>query len=343
MRKLVAIVSLFLISFCFCYGQNNYRISANARVKGRTIVGSLPVPIVAKNKQGTVVVTVKIDQYGSVTEAIPGAEGTSITDKDLWNAARNTALKAHFNASASSLALQTGTITFVFGGEESVSEDAINEFTSLRDLIEYEMYGYFQVKAVFNEVLDYRKLVFLVEQDDYIIPVQLLKKDLGAEKRFRNLDIQKGDTMTIRGRLSTIDVELEGYKGLVDASILDVFRSEHAASDFQEDRRADPFQLVEVKPSFNGGDANEFSRWVNSHLEYPEEARGECIQGQVTLQFIIDVDGTVKNVRVLRGLEPSLDKEAVRVVSSSPKWEPGRSKGEAVPVTYSFPVIFKIR
>ena len=102
MRKLVSIISLFLISFSLCYGQNNYKISANARVKGRTIVGSLPVPSVAKNKQGTVVVTVKVDQYGNVSEAIPGAEGTSITDKELWNAAQNTAMKAHFNMNASS-------------------------------------------------------------------------------------------------------------------------------------------------------------------------------------------------------------------------------------------------
>lgn len=342
MRKLVTIISLFLISFSLCNGQNNYRISANARVKGRTIVGSLPVPNVAKSKQGTVVVAVKVDQYGSVTEAIPGAEGTSITDKELWNAARNTAMKAHFNMNASAPALQTGTITFVFG-DGAVSEDPISEFTSLRDLIEYETHGEFQIKAVYNKVQDYRKLVFLVEQDDYIIPVQLLKKDLGAEKRFRNLDIQKGDTLTIKGRLSTIDVELEDYKGLVDASILDVVRGEQVASDLQEDKRGEPFQLVEVKPSFNGGDANEFSKWVNSHLVYPKEAKKNGIQGRVTLQYTIDVDGSVKNVRVLHGVESSLDKEAVRVVSSSPKWEPGRSKGEVVPVTYTFPVIFQLR
>lgn len=342
MKKLATIVSLFLISLSLCYGQNDYKISANARVKGRTIVGSLPVPNIAKNKQGIVIVTVKVDQYGNVTEAIPGAEGTTITDKELWNAARNTAMKAHFNMNASSPALQTGTITFYFG-EGPVSEDSVDEFTSLRDLIEFETRGEFQIRAVFNKVHDYRKLIFLVEQDDYIIPVQLLKKDLGAEIRFRNLDIQKGDTLTIKGRLSTIDVELEDYKGLVEASILDVVRGEHVSSNLLEDKREEPFQLVEVKPSFNGGDANEFSKWVNSHLVYPKEAKKNGVQGRVTLQYTIDVDGSVKNVRVLHGVESSLDKEAVRVVSSSPKWEPGRSKGEAVPVTYTFPVIFQLR
>ena len=104
-----------------------------------------------------------------------------------------------------------------------------------------------------------------------------------------------------------------------------------------------PFQLVEQKPSFNGGDANEFSKWVNSHLVYPEEAKKNGVQGKVTLQYTIDVDGTLKNVRVLRGVEPSLDKEAVRVVSGSPKWKPGKLRNQPVPVIYTFPVIFQLR
>ena len=103
-----------------------------------------------------------------------------------------------------------------------------------------------------------------------------------------------------------------------------------------------PFQLVEQKPSFNGGDANEFSKWVNSHLVYPEIAKKNGIQGRVTLQFTIEADGRVTNVKVLRGVDSSIDAEAVRVVSSSPNWKPGRNKDKAVPVTYTFPVIFQL-
>jgi TonB family protein len=101
-----------------------------------------------------------------------------------------------------------------------------------------------------------------------------------------------------------------------------------------------PYQLVEEKPLFQGGNANEFSKWVNQRLVYPEDCKGK-VQGRVTLTFLVDVDGSVKNVKVLRGPHPSLEKEAVRVVSSSPKWTPGRQNGEAVPVTYTFPVIFQ--
>ena len=104
-----------------------------------------------------------------------------------------------------------------------------------------------------------------------------------------------------------------------------------------------PFMLVEEKPTFQKGDANQFSKWVNQRLVYPEIAKENGVQGRVTLQFTIDKDGTLTKVKVVRGVDPSLDKEAVRVVSMSPKWEPGRQRDRAVPVTYTFPVIFKLR
>ena len=104
-----------------------------------------------------------------------------------------------------------------------------------------------------------------------------------------------------------------------------------------------PFQLVEEMPSFQGGDANTFSKWVNTRLEYPEIAKENGVQGRVTLQFTVEKDGSVTKVKVLRGVDPSLDKEAVRVVSMSPKWKPGKQRDRAVPVTYTFPVIFQLR
>ena len=104
-----------------------------------------------------------------------------------------------------------------------------------------------------------------------------------------------------------------------------------------------PFNLVETKPSFQGGDANAFSRWVNSQLAYPDEAKEEKIAGRVVLSFKVDTDGVVRDVKVLRGAHELLDAEAVRVISASPKWEPGRQKGEPVAVTYTFPVIFQLR
>ena len=109
------------------------------------------------------------------------------------------------------------------------------------------------------------------------------------------------------------------------------------------EEEAIPFQLVEEKPSFMGGDANTFSKWVNERLVYPEIAKENGVQGRVMLQFTVNPDGSVSNVKVLRGVDPTLDKEAVRVVSSSPKWKAGKQRDRAVKVTYTFPVIFQLR
>ncbi len=104
-----------------------------------------------------------------------------------------------------------------------------------------------------------------------------------------------------------------------------------------------PFALVEEKPSFMGGDANTFSKWVNEHLVYPELAKENGVQGRVTLQFTVNPDGSVSNIKVLRGVDASLDKEAMRVVASSPKWVPGKQRDRAVKVIYNFPIIFQLR
>ena len=104
-----------------------------------------------------------------------------------------------------------------------------------------------------------------------------------------------------------------------------------------------PFAIVEQKPTFQGGDANTFTKWVFSKIVYPEIAKENGVQGRVTLQFTIETDGSVKNVKVLRGVDSSLDKEAIRVVSSSPKWKPGMQRNKPVRVKYTFPVVFQLR
>ena len=104
-----------------------------------------------------------------------------------------------------------------------------------------------------------------------------------------------------------------------------------------------PFQLIEYKPTFNGGDANEFSKWVNANLTYPDAAKAAGVQGRVVLQFTVGPDGTVGNVKVLRGVSEELDAEAVRVISASPKWEPGRIDDKPVPVTYTYPIVYQLR
>ena len=86
--------------------------TANAHLQGRSLIGSLPKPKYNAQIEGTVVVQIKVDQYGNVIEAVPGAAGTTVTDKVLWNAARSAAMGAHFNTGTE--AVQMGTITYIF-------------------------------------------------------------------------------------------------------------------------------------------------------------------------------------------------------------------------------------
>lgn len=103
-----------------------------------------------------------------------------------------------------------------------------------------------------------------------------------------------------------------------------------------------PFSQVEAKPRFQGGDAGDFSHWVNQNLNYPPEAVEKKLQGRVTLQFTVETDGSVTGVKVLRGIDPILDAEAVKVVSQSPKWTPGYIDGKPVRITFNYPVVFKL-
>lgn len=111
---------------------------------------------------------------------------------------------------------------------------------------------------------------------------------------------------------------------------------------FQNDDPPVPYSQIEKKPTFQGEDAGNFARWVTQHLSYPAEAKADGLQGRVMVSFDICEDGAVRNVRVLRGVHETLDAEAVRVISSSPKWEPGIQDGKPVKVSFQFPVIFKL-
>jgi TonB family protein len=103
------------------------------------------------------------------------------------------------------------------------------------------------------------------------------------------------------------------------------------------------FAQATVKPRFQGGDANVFAKWVSENLVYPDDARKEKIAGRVMVQFVVGADGSVSDVKVVRSVHPLLDAEAVRVISSSPKWTPGQYNGETIAVTYLFPVIFQVK
>ena len=102
----------------------------------------------------------------------------------------------------------------------------------------------------------------------------------------------------------------------------------------------EPFFLVEVMPSFKGGGIEKFRDWVQKRTNYPQDAYDKKIRGKVYLTFIVERDGSVSNVTVVKGVDPLLDSEAVKAISESPKWTPGLQRGEPVRVRYSIPLNF---
>lgn len=103
-----------------------------------------------------------------------------------------------------------------------------------------------------------------------------------------------------------------------------------------------PFEVVEQPPAFPGGMA-ELMKYLSKNIKYPTIAQENGIKGRVILRFVVSPTGDISEVQVLKGVDPSLDKEAIRVVKSMPRWIPGKQQGRAVPVYYTLPVTFQLK
>ena len=173
--------------------------------------------------------------------------------------------------------------------------------------------------------------------EDEIIPItqQMLKPPPPpppAPKLTDLIDIVEDDT-NIDDDLEILDAEDQSENQVI----------EHVADfgEYGEENTGESeiFQVVEDMPSFPGGNV---SKWIAKNVKYPVLAMENGIQGKVFIQFVIERDGSITDVKVVRGVDASLDKEAVRVVQSMPKWKPGMQKGKAVAVKYTVPVVFRL-
>ena len=104
-----------------------------------------------------------------------------------------------------------------------------------------------------------------------------------------------------------------------------------------------PFLVAETMPSFQGGDLNTFRNWVQQNVKFPQIALENGIQGRVVLTFVIEKDGRLTNIQVLQTPDRSLSEEAIRVLSKSPKWSPGKQRNQVVRVKYTLPVDFRVQ
>ncbi len=153
------------------------------------------------------------------------------------------------------------------------------------------------------------------------------------DKQVKNQD----EVMDNASMIGSVDVT-EGVEDLNKTRIIDQVIVEEKP----EVEEVYNIAMVEQQPEFPGG-AQAMYKWLNDHINYPPVAAEEGDQGKVIVEFVVSKTGSIENVRVLRGRHPALDKEAIRVVKAMPKWNPGRNNGNAVKVTYTLPVTFKLQ
>ena len=102
------------------------------------------------------------------------------------------------------------------------------------------------------------------------------------------------------------------------------------------------FDMVERMPQFPGGQ-EKLNEYLSTHLQYPAEAKEKGIQGRVTMIFIVNRDGSISDAKVARGVEPSLDNEALRIINSMPHWIPGQQGGKNVRTRYTLTLPFRLQ
>lgn len=176
-----------------------------------------------------------------------------------------------------------------------------------------------------------------VTLDDELIPITLPEKKVvppppASVSKAEIIDIVENDAEIEETNLASLDDQTE----FIDISALEeiVLEPEPEPDDV-------PFQIVEDMPEFPGGQ-QALLKYLSDHIKYPSICRENNIQGRVVLQFIVNKDGSIVDVEVIKPVNPSLDKEAVRVVSTMPKWKAGSQRGKPVRVKYTLPVNFRL-
>ena len=191
--------------------------------------------------------------------------------------------------------------------EEEISEEMVTKAT--------------EIKIIDDEVID-----------------EVPRAHNGGQQQVTQIAVDKSATKTQTSGTDDIKAkESKSAKEVVKAAVVDETSQPAKAKDDGPYNMA----VVEQLPQFPGGNAAMY-RWISEHIMYPTEAQENGIQGRVVVQFTIGKDGSISNVNVVRGKDPALDAEAIRVIKAMPRWSPGRNNGQPVNVYYSLPITFKM-
>ncbi len=222
------------------------------------------------------------------------------------------------------------TVTFKITPPDAILTVDQKEYPTVNGVAEIalspEEHAYMVVAPGYN---GYGNKFMVYENRDNKVFVELDRKELYSENvqaskpapRSEN-DLQKITVNSSDYGMSTIDLLMQGNE--------------------YEDDRVYNIAMVEEKPEFPGGETAMY-KWLSDNLFYPSQAAEDGTQGRVIVEFVISKNGYIENAHIVRGRHPALDKEALRLVNSMPRWKPGHNNGVPVKVTYSLPVTFKLQ
>ena len=138
------------------------------------------------------------------------------------------------------------------------------------------------------------------------------------------------------------DVEIVSSEDDASSAQVEAYTPPAVVEEEEEESSQQIFTVVETMPEFPGGQGA-LLQYLAKSIKYPIIAQENGIQGRVSCAFVVDKDGSIVDAEVVRGVDPSLDKEALRVINSMPKWSPGKQRGKPVRVKYTVPVTFRLQ
>ncbi|MBQ6652575.1 MAG: TonB family protein [Prevotella sp.] len=169
-------------------------------------------------------------------------------------------------------------------------------------------------------------------------------KEVSREK-LKHLDSEQIETVTVlKDKESTAAYGEKGKNGVMLITLKKEQQPDASNAPVAKlPQGQDPvYEVCEVLPEFPGG-MSEMMKFVQENMKYPQEAHANGVQGRVIVNYIVEKDGSLSNIHVVRSVDPLLDAEALRVVSLMPKWKPGKQDGKPVRVKFTIPITFKLQ
>lgn len=225
---------------------------------------------------------------------------------------------------------------------EKINPDKIASIDVLKDKASAEKYGEKGKEGV---------ILITLKPDDNSIATQTFKVQANSPLKFRTADGTEKQPLIVKNGVVSPDIQMDDINPQ-DIESINVLKGESATAKYgvkgnngvleiTMKKPVDVFTMVEEMPQFPGG-VEALKSYVTSTMKYPVIALENGIQGQVTVKFVVDKTGKVTNARIFSGVDPSLDKEALRIVNSMSEWTPGKQNGQSVDVAYEMPINFKL-